>query len=63
VRAGTSWRRNLAENRFSGSVPSAISALTALTKLYAPALQVFELLAHPPKVGVHCESAVLKLAS
>ena len=36
VQTGTLWRRNLAENRFSGSVPSTISALTALTYLCAP---------------------------
>jgi hypothetical protein len=30
---GTLWRRYLIENRFSGSVPPAISALTALTYL------------------------------
>ncbi len=30
------WRRSLSENRFSGSVPSTISALRALTYLYAP---------------------------
>ena len=30
------WRRYLYENRFSGSVPPTISALTALTYLCAP---------------------------
>jgi hypothetical protein len=30
------WRRSLSENRFSGSVPSTISALRALTYLYVP---------------------------
>ncbi len=30
----TMWRRGLAMNRFSGSVPPTISALTALTSLY-----------------------------
>ncbi len=40
VQLGTLWRRGLGENRFSGSMPSTISALTALTYLYtrAPAL-------------------------
>jgi hypothetical protein len=33
---GTLWRRDLLENRFSGSVPPTISALTALTYLCAP---------------------------
>jgi hypothetical protein len=33
---GTLWRRILNENRFSGSAPPTISALTALTLLYAP---------------------------
>ena len=33
---GTLRRRNLGENRFSGSVPPTISALTALTVLCAP---------------------------
>ncbi len=33
---GTLRRRYLIENRFSGSVPPMISALSALTYLYAP---------------------------
>ena len=33
MRTGTLWRRELGENRFSGAVPSTISALTALTFL------------------------------
>jgi hypothetical protein len=33
---GTLWRRDLLENRFSGSVPPTISALTALTFMCAP---------------------------
>jgi hypothetical protein len=36
LRMGTLWRRYLNENRFSGSVPSTISALTALKDLCAP---------------------------
>ncbi len=32
----TVWRRALGRNRFSGSMPSTISALTALTKLCVP---------------------------
>jgi hypothetical protein len=32
---GTLWRRVLSKNNFSGTVPSTISALTALTYLYA----------------------------
>jgi hypothetical protein len=36
LRMGTLWRRWLYENRFSGSVPSTISALAALTNLCAP---------------------------
>jgi hypothetical protein len=36
VRMSTSWCRALGENRFSGSVPPTISALTALTSLCIP---------------------------
>jgi hypothetical protein len=36
VRMWALWRRGLGENRFSGSVPPTISALTALTSLYIP---------------------------
>ncbi len=35
LQMSTSWRRALRENRFSGSVPPTISALTALTRLCA----------------------------
>ena len=36
VRTSTLWRRVLNENRFSGSVPSEISVLTAVTLMYVP---------------------------
>ena len=36
VQTGTLRRRDLNDNRFSGSVPPTISALTALTSLCAP---------------------------
>jgi hypothetical protein len=36
VRMWTLWRRGLGGNRFSGSLPSTISALTALTVLCVP---------------------------
>jgi hypothetical protein len=53
VRTGALLRRYLAENRFSGSVPSAISALTALTQLCVPTPAF-------PRIGCcHCESACL----
>jgi hypothetical protein len=36
VRMSTLWRRSFSQNRFSGTVPPTISALTALTYLCAP---------------------------